>query len=174
MRWLLISTLIMVTGMAGARETVLGENIEFGGYGGPAAGAYAFGSEVYFLGGGSGGLLLGTTEHEFTVAGQVMTGSGDQQGQYAFSGLMLGYSYLPERAIHPSVSLAVGNGTYSVDGHIQSSGQYIDAALSAEVNITSFLRTGVSIGRHQSDILLAGQGTAKGWYLGLNLEFGGM
>ncbi|WP_119393327.1 hypothetical protein [Salinibius halmophilus] len=168
----------LVAGSSAAQDTLFDKGVKFGGFGGPAAKYYNIEGEDLFVVGGKGGLLFGSERHEFTFGGAGYSGATSFDSQYSFAGLLLGYAYNTDAVVHPELELAIGSAyiytELNEDEEVGEFGQFVDLTLSAEVNLLSFLRSGVGIGYHHSNIDAFNSSNPSGWHLGVDFEFGGM
>ncbi|HZW39023.1 MAG: hypothetical protein ACM3O3_11340 [Syntrophothermus sp.] len=156
------------------QETLFFGDIESGGFGGPSvkvtninnkfavlAGAYGgwLINHQYFIGGGGFGLV--TPQKADAVVSRMINFGNDTYFQFAYGGLMLGYTGQPEKLFHYSAMLLIGGGesSYSKKNmfHISHSDGYnydedllirdeffvLEPTIHGELNVASFMKVGL-------------------------------
>lgn len=126
---LIILAVLMIPASALAQtETLIGNNLENGSFGGPTVKVSQFAGELGILVGGGGGWVIGKT---FTIGGAgyglatthvVNNGSEDYEIDFGYGGLLLEYLKRPDDLIHYYATCIFALGGLSFRSH----GSYVD------------------------------------------------
>lgn len=171
-----------------APETLFGSVGRVSGWGGPVARVGEFADKTAGFIGGRGGVLLGGS---FSIGGMAMglvndnireAGANGRQLTMGYGGLYLEQMFAPTKVIHVAVGTLLGGGGASwmdrQDRRVQTPTDgffVIEPEVSIEVNVTRFLRIGLTGSyRRISGLGLAGlpTGTFNGPTGGVAFKFG--
>jgi hypothetical protein len=172
-------------------QTLLGEGIESGGYGGPALRATSFNGDFGLMMGGQGAWVVGkrfgiggagfglTTEHEVSVGGE------EYELAFGYGGVMLEYFHNPDNLthIHASLILGVGGVTLSQQGSVSDDNDtvfVIEPGIHLGLRVTEHFRVSALVGYRYVTGLSGVLGTLynleeadlSGAYFGMDFRFG--
>ncbi len=125
---IILAVLMMPAAALAQTETLIGNNLENGGFGGPTVKFSQFAGEMGLLVGGGGGWVIGKT---FTIGGAgyglvttnvVNNGSEDYEIGFGYGGLLLEYLKRPDDLIHYYATCVFALGGLS----FRSPGSYVD------------------------------------------------
>ena len=127
-------------------DVLFGKNTKVRGFVGPVIELTSISGDFSGLLGVSGGVIL----DNFFIGGY---GSGltdqqqnEQDVQFGYGGLFLGYGFMTNRTFHPSVSLVMGMGTVTsllADPFPDDNVYVLSPAIELEVNFTRFLKMSI-------------------------------
>lgn len=115
-----VVAVLMIPAGALAQQTLLGEGVESGGYGGPGMRLTGLNGELAIQAGGQGAWVIGkkyalggggygiTSNHEVTETGTLY------EVEFGYGGLLLEYLHDPDRLVHTYGSLLIGVGGVSL------------------------------------------------------------
>ncbi|MFC1543463.1 hypothetical protein ACFL4K_02855 [Candidatus Neomarinimicrobiota bacterium] len=152
--------LLTIVPLSAQEQTLLGGNIDHGGFGGPTFQLTQFGDQIAFLSGGRGGwiinhtLYLGAAGYDLEHHIKMDTGpQTDRHLNLEYGGLELGVILKSNRLIHATVSAVVGGGGASYlnkewDGDFTDVSTIdafyvIEPSLQLIVNVTHYFRIGL-------------------------------
>ncbi len=144
-----------------------GENVNYGGFGGPlfTIGGYD-GQAAYYSGGGGGALInkriiLGGYGMGLTSDFNLPNPDGalpnvDYVLEFGHGGLWLGYNFSPEKAVHLTSTLLLGGGSISTEQYIGDQSNTLDRAgafvatpmVGVELNLIRWMRL-AAVGGYQ-------------------------
>jgi hypothetical protein len=143
---LLFFSLLLCSAFADERETFISkENITHGGFGGPLVKATRINDSLSAIAGGKGAWLINHTLYLGGGLFGTLTKESGTQYALAYSGPIIGYIVFPEKVVHLSLELLVGDGDLiDIDSLGSDSGIASDSIIVLEpsayisVNIASF------------------------------------
>ncbi|MCC6724726.1 MAG: hypothetical protein IT258_09460 [Saprospiraceae bacterium] len=129
-------------------ETLVGKTgLRLSGMWGGSNLGMSFGGDNHGMAGGFFGLEFNKAL-TVGISGIKSTESTDYTGQFDldYRGLLLGYTYLSHKVIHPRVSFLMGNGKLKLKGGEDDTVFVIQPSAGAEVNVFRWFRLGVEGG----------------------------
>ncbi len=187
--------LFLVTSAYAQQETLIGGEIESGGFGGPEVKFANINGDWEVLVGGKGAWIinhkffLGCAGYGMATHGKIMSGAIfprlSEPFEIGYGGVLLGYISKSDRLIHVTVETLIGGGgiSYNLDSdrdhfgiEYESDGYFIvEPNVNFVLNITERLRFGFGAGyRFTSDVDYRGLGDDEisGTSINLMLKFG--
>lgn len=146
--------LFLVASLAAQEETLVGEEIHSGGYGGPVWKLTSINGQTTSLSGGRGAWLI---NHKFGIGGGGYGTITDVKSDYTlgnrplyieldYGGVELEYIHQSDKLLHWTTLVFFGNGTvklrhHSPDNEVQSDRIYLlEPSLNADVNLAKWFR----------------------------------
>jgi hypothetical protein len=124
-------------------KTLVPENFESGGYGGPAFKFTTIDGQFSFLMGGGGAWLI---NHRISIGGMGFgltsdLSSGGRDIDMSYGGFNGGYVFFPDSVVHFTAHATIGWGEVSLTGPAESDNfLVIEPSLDAEVNLVTWVR----------------------------------
>jgi len=151
----ILFTIMLVLSVAGLKaqengiQTLFGTGTRISGFGGPTMSFTSINGEFAHMMGGGGAVLLG----DFFIGGygEGLTNSiiaGGNRISFGHGGFWTGYSFMADRALHPSISTQIGWGNISQhdEGYYNLTNDnvfVVNPTIEMEMNFTKFFRLGV-------------------------------
>ena len=161
--FILIVILFTVSSFAQRDETLLGDRLEFGGYGGPMVQLTQINGETGVMVGGKGGWIIKQKDFSIVIGGGGMALANNIRAdifenelyyRIGYGGLLLEFVSKPYKMRHHSFSLLIGGGALSFrekgdfgDNFDDDSDAFfiMEPGINYVVNITSFFRVGLGL-----------------------------
>lgn len=173
MKKLLLVFMLTASALFGQRETILEDNFDNGGFGGPRVKFTSIKGNLGVLVGAYGGWLI---DHKFLLGGggyglannieadkgvqSVLNFYAQPYIDFGYGGVVLEYYFNPDKVLHSSVSVLIGGGGASYRGadndkkltasggsHYDSGDGFfvVEPGLSAELNIAKYFKIGFNV-----------------------------
>lgn len=143
---LVLTTTIVFSQEDGEFETLFGEGTSFSGFGGPWMTFTTINGEFAHMMGGGGGVLLNKSFY-FGGYGYGLTNNISHLNEtidFGYGGLMAGYIFNSNKALHPMIGLQMGWGDISFrDTEISDQVYVLSPQVELEMNMTRFFKIGL-------------------------------
>jgi hypothetical protein len=130
-------------------ETIFGQDTQFSGFGGPWMNFTTLNGEFAHMMGGGGGVLLNSSFY-FGGYGYGLTNQINYQGDkldFGYGGLMTGYIFNSNEALHPMIGFQMGWGDISMkDTELSDQVYVLNPIVELEMNLTQYFKIGVGAG----------------------------